>query len=141
MPNITVYLPDQLAERAKAAGLPMSHVFQVAVTEAVQHAEELAASQDGMTSLEHELTDRDGERILLRFRGEVLDASGSVSVYRTAEGKVIVTFDDSEWTEFADIADFDVWLNNETRNNLGGASEAALREAAVKLGLPRVVEL
>lgn len=63
MAKVTIYLPDDLAERVRAAGVSMSPVCQAALEKEVTRMTSLAAVQQQMNRIEVEVGDKRGERI------------------------------------------------------------------------------
>ncbi|MBA3245709.1 MAG: hypothetical protein H0T61_11125 [Actinobacteria bacterium] len=92
--NITVYLPDEIGERAKAAELPVSRLLRDAV---VNELERRAAVTKALALSEvHELQleDKDGRAYIGRVAGAILalESQGAkhVEVYLTDDERVIL---------------------------------------------------
>jgi hypothetical protein len=78
--DITVYLPDEIGQRAKDEGLPLSQMLRASVIEHLSERDALASLLGSMETIELDLEDRVG-----RFRGTEL-AKG---VYLHEDGRVL----------------------------------------------------
>jgi hypothetical protein len=137
MPNITVYLPDELAERVKGAELNVSGVAQRALADELDRRDELAAARDGMTPLTVDAMDRDGTPRRLRFTGRRLADVPEAELYLSEAGKVLLV-EEEDWTLWESTMDFAEWLGSDTRDAQGRDVERALEQAAAELGVPVV---
>ena len=142
MPNVTLYLPDELAERFKGtdANLNMSGLLQRALRDELDRRERHAGGGMELQELEVE----GNEPVTLRFTGRPLAGDGDLDVYLTDDGRVVMVEPES-YSVFDDERDFGDFVSQEggyeLRNQLRRSSEVVLGEAAAELGLPRVVEL
>lgn len=140
--NITVYLPDDVGDRAKAAKLNLSGILREAVTETLHQRAWLEAARDGMAEQRVETSDgRYGESpVILRFTGKLLASDDGTTVWLIEDGRVLVE-DPERYSEFADAPEFADWVHEQGRDNLGANAEAALRNAVAALGITPVVDL
>ena len=138
--NHNVYLPDDLGQRAKDAGINLSSTLRDAITKELAHRDELAKAVDGMVPQSIESTGGDGNAAVLRFTGKQLAADGAgAGVYQTAKGEILLIAEDY-YMHFISAEEFGDFVSAENRNNLGRDAEEMLSEAAVELGAPRVIE-
>lgn len=143
--NRNVYLPDDIDERAKAAGLNLSGLLRQAVITELDRLDTLTAARDGMTEQTIDLEDEDGNPVRLRFTGKHITGPDP-NVYLHHEGKIIVVLDGGyqmteAFEEFDDLDEFSEWVADEQRSTLGREREATLNEAVGMLGGRRVIDL
>lgn len=141
--NHNVYLPDEISERAKAASLNLSGLLRTAVTDELERLDELAAARDGMTEQNVDVDPDEGALLRLRFTGKCIGSAGYrlSEIYLTDEGKVIVTWEDGDYTVYDDVEEFTEWVNNPMRDNLGRDAEEALGNALAEVGGRVVIDL
>lgn len=86
--DITVYLPDELGQRAKEAELPFSRLLRSAVQDELARRE---AATDGADQMErHELQVRDDRGdYTARFTGQQVGGSDHHEVYLLEDGRVL----------------------------------------------------
>lgn len=137
--DITVYLPDEIGERAKAATLPFSRLLRDAVEAELERADALAQAVEGMTPQREETTDRD-RTVILRFTGRALAGDNETTIYQTDSGSIVMV-DPEGYTTWDSAEEYGEWLSNPMRNNLGGATEHVATEAAEELDIPVVIDL
>ena len=143
--DITVYLPDEIGARAKDAGLNLSGLLREAVTGALDRREVVEAAVTDMAERRVETSEgRFGDSpVILRFTGKQLagDSDVTVIVWLIEDGRVLLE-DRESYSVFADAEEFAAWVEDwQRRDNLGGSSEATLRDAVVALGIVPVVDL
>lgn len=130
--DITVYLPDELGERAKAVQLPFSRLLRDAVTKELNRkaamSKTLSASQEYKVAVE----DKDRRVFTGRITGRVIAVSGDLTVYLTDDERVLVH--DAFRTKYWQAHD----PQEELRNLLeGGAYQGAM----AALGLDAIIDL
>jgi hypothetical protein len=121
--DITVYLPDELGQRAKDEGLPLSQMLRTAVIDRFAQADAQASLQDGMEVIELDLEDRVG-----RFTGTEL----AEDIYLHEDGRVIVYKPQEE--RFYEVQD-------PVEELRGVLDEESYLEVVGLLGLTPVVEI
>ena len=130
--DITVYLPDEIGERAKAApGLNLSRLLRDAVTDALQRREAMAKTLS--ESQEHQVgvEDKDGRFFTGRITGSVIAISDDLTVYLTDDERVLVH--DSNKLRYWEVDD----AQEELRDLTGGAYQDAMDA----LGLEAIIDL
>jgi hypothetical protein len=139
--DVTIYMPDELGTRAKAAGVNFSGVTREAVTRELERREELASLTRGRVKHEElELEDKNGERVLLRFDGTLLAGDVDANVYLLAEDGGVLVVLEEDYVHLDSAEEFIAWQRDLARDNQGRSIEEVLEEAARELGAPRVVE-
>lgn len=116
--DITVYLPDELGQRAKAENVNLSRLLRDTLEAQFREDDTVAAVLDDAAEFTLELENEDGIGYRGRFRGTLIAQSESVEVYVTDSGNVLVYDPDKlkYWTETPDtdlddlIGDQDVYL-------------------------------
>ena len=135
--DITVYLPDEIGQRAKDASVKFSALLREAVINELDRIETLEQSRDGMVPQQVEIGGN--PPTLLRFTGKLIAGDMGIAVYETDKGAVILA-EDEDHAHFDDVQEFMYWVDNETRANRGRAAETVLGEAVVEFGGPRIIE-
>lgn len=131
--DITVYLPDDIGERAKAADLPFSRLLRGAVLEELEKRAALEETLEGARTVELEIEDpRRGGVVTGRFTGREIGGSGDATVYVTEDGRVLAY--DEKRLRVQEVED----PAEELRDWL---PEEEYFEAMSQLGLRPVVEL
>jgi hypothetical protein len=138
--NHNVYLPDDISERAKAAGLNLSGLLRAAVVDELDRQAVLAAASDGMAPLEVDIQDADGRQLRLRFTGKHIAGHVDLWIYLTEDGKVLLVGEE-DYQAFDDVEEFSDFVADETRGSYGREHEDTLAEAVAELGGRRVINL
>jgi post-segregation antitoxin (ccd killing protein) len=136
--NHNVYLPDEISERAKAAGLNLSGLLRIAVTDELDRLTALEQARDGMSPQNVDVDSGD-ESLRLRFTGKNI-AGTDPDIYLTNDGKVVLVWDDG-YDTFDDVDAFSDWVSAPHRRRLYRDSEEAVTRALAELGGRRVVDL
>jgi hypothetical protein len=141
--DINTYLPDELGERAKAAGLNFSGLLRGAVSEELEHREALAkASKDAEEYLLPVETEPETFRFYTaRLVGKLLaeDEEVSVEIYVTEDGRVFAYEGSRRLTQLG--VDPVTTLEQELEALLGGGDNSALIKAATALGIKITVDV
>lgn len=94
MANITIYVPDDLHRKVKAANLPISRLCQEALMKELEQQAENAPDADGWERVEYDFTTREGDVVTQAFRGKYVggaDWNGwSYGIWRTPKGAAVV---------------------------------------------------
>ena len=136
--DITVYLPNELGERAKAAELKFSRLLR----EAVETELERRDANDGMTLHYVRQRDQDEHPLRLRFTGRVVAQRDDMTVYLTDSGKVLLTWDEVGYDLYPSADAFGDWFWGEDRQTYGEADyDVTLADAIEALNIPPVIEL
>jgi hypothetical protein len=102
--DITVYLPDEIGERAKAAGLNLSRLLRDAAQTELERRAVIATTLGQATEHLLDLEDEGGTPYTGRITGTVIARDDSGTVYLTTDERVILyDFDKLEHWEI----DFD----------------------------------
>jgi hypothetical protein len=88
--DITVYLPDEIGERAKAAGLKLSRLLRGAVVRELERRVAMEQSLEEHQEFTITTEDADGKPYLGRITGRAIAVSGDVDVYLTTDQRVLV---------------------------------------------------
>lgn len=138
--KVTVYLPDDLGEKVKAADINVSAVCQEALQEELIRQEALAKLDKGMERIELELG-LDGEAVKNAFYGKELafkeyGSEADATIYLTQRHRIAVfhTWDENATLDVYD--DFDAAERQDPESDAG-----LLAQAAAALGEERVVFL
>jgi len=89
--DITIYLPDELGQRARDAKLPFSQLLRAAVIEQLRLKEAVSdfIGDDALETFQLELVGGDGYWFVGRFEGKVLATQDATTVYLTKDGRVV----------------------------------------------------
>jgi hypothetical protein len=111
--DITVYLPDEIGARAKAADLKFSRLLRDAVTGELDRREALEAARDGMVKQRVQASeDRHGENpVVLRFTGRALAGGFETTVWLLEDGRVLVV-GEGGYDQFADAEEYGDWVHD-----------------------------
>ena len=131
--DITVYLPNEIGEKAKAAKLNLSGLLREAVTEELERRRIVKATLEKPQVYEVDVEDNDGRRRYTgRITGALIARDGDVTVYLTDDERVLThNARDSSYWECDDPEE-------ELRDQLSDGSYA---EALHALGLKATVDL
>jgi hypothetical protein len=91
--DITIYLPDELGQRAKAAGLNLSRLLRSAVTDEFERREQMAKTLSEPETYELGIEDPDGRGYIGRITGKMIAADDSLNgatAFLTEDQRVIV---------------------------------------------------
>ena len=88
--DITIYLPDELGRRAKAAELPLSRMLRDAVIEELERQDTVTRTLQDPQTFELDLEDRDGNSYRGRITGAKIAEDNDYSAYLTTDERVIV---------------------------------------------------
>lgn len=130
--DITVYLPDELGQRAKAENVNLSRLLRDTLEAQFREDDTMAAVLDDATQFTLALENEDGIGYRGRFTGKLIARGEAVEVYLTDSGNVLVYDPDklTYWTETPEtdlqelIGDQDAYLE---------AMAALGREATINL--------
>ncbi len=129
----TVYLPNELSARAKAAGLPLSGLLRRAVENELERRTKMASTEFQEHLLD--LSDPDGREFTGRLPAAkvIADDHGATVVYLAEDGRVIVHDEqEARYTE----------LSSEPSNELRALLPTdQYIEAMEALGIPAVVDI
>jgi hypothetical protein len=129
--DITVYLPDDLGQRAKEANLPFSRMLRDAVHDELDRRGAVENTlAKGIVEYEVELGDRTGV-----ITGKHLGDVGFAQVFLTDDGRVLVHHMDREKVDELEDPETELadWLQNDQRHS------DALSHIMTQLGFrPRV---
>ena len=88
--DITVYLPNDIGRRAKAADLPLSRMLRDAVTEELERRDAMTKTLEAAETIELDLVDENGNPYTGRITGTTIADDDYVTVYVTDDERVIV---------------------------------------------------
>ena len=108
--DVTVYLPDELRARAKAAGINLSRTLRDAITEELEHMDAIKEAAGGATPHELELENENGDGYVGRVTGTVVhenERNGNLLILTEDERLIGYSRDqfkywdltDSDWEE------------------------------------------
>jgi post-segregation antitoxin (ccd killing protein) len=131
--DITIYLPDELGERAKREeGLNLSRMLRDAVIEEFERRDAVSNTLEATRTFELDLENRDGRSYVGRITGTAIVADGDHEVYLTDDQRVIAY--DANKLDYFEVDDpleeLSGWLN-----------EPTYMEAMQALGLKPKVDL
>lgn len=134
--NINVYLPDDIAQRAKAEQLPLSRMLRDAVTEELKRRAVMAETLTDSQTYEVEI-ETDAGAFTGRIKGKEIayDERNDVAVYLTDDERVIA-YDSTRMQHYqlGDETDLVVDLR-------GWLSDEAYADAMHALGRKPVIDL
>lgn len=88
--NITIYLPDEIAERAKSRkDIILSRILREALAELFEREDTMAKTLDGAKEIVLDLEDHEGRRYKGRIQGTKIAGSDNVEVFLTDENVVV----------------------------------------------------
>lgn len=132
--DITVYLPDEIGQRAKAAELNLSGLLRAAVSDELERRAQVTKTLTEPQTYEIYLEDRDGRGYKGRITGAMLvRTNDDIEVYLTDDERVIV-YDENKtehWELDNPVAELRDWL----------VSDADYAEAMKALGESPVIDL
>lgn len=131
--DITVYLPDEIGERAKAAELNLSRMLRDAVTEELERRTAVENTLSDSQTIELELEDDEGRIYTGRITGAEIARQdhGDWSVFLAQDGRVILY--DGERMKY--------WVLDDPAAELAHLDPAVYAEACSALGIKAVVDL
>jgi len=89
--NITVYIQDELGAKAKEAGLPMSALFQKAVTGELERRRAVEVTESKANTYEVDMVDEEGRRYTGRIIGtRMAEGHRGEQVYLGEDERVLV---------------------------------------------------
>jgi post-segregation antitoxin (ccd killing protein) len=88
--DITIYLPDDLARRAKESRVNLSRMLRDALTEHFQEEDAMAATLDDSQEIKLQLENEDGSVYYGRIKGKMIGAGDHNEVYLTEAENVVV---------------------------------------------------
>jgi hypothetical protein len=88
--NINVYLPNELAERAKAADLPFSRLLRAAVRGELERRTEMSNTLQNSYESFIDLEDENGRRYQGKIVGKLIASDSKRRVYLTNDERVLV---------------------------------------------------
>lgn len=130
--DITVYLPDEIGRRAKAAELPLSRMLRDAVIQELERQDAVTKTLTDPQTFELDLEDRDGNAYTGRITGAKIADDRDVTIYLTDDERVIAYEADKGRYDVVDDPESDLanWLRGD-----------AYLEAMNALGLKPIVDL
>lgn len=87
--KVTVYLPDEIGEKAKQHELNLSGLLRAAVEEEIMRQEAVAENSDGMEEIILDLKDDNDLTYRGRFTGKLLVEDGHGYLYRKEDGTLL----------------------------------------------------
>jgi post-segregation antitoxin (ccd killing protein) len=130
--DITVYLPDEIGERAKSAGLNLSRLLRDAVSQELERRDALAETLENPETYNVALEDRDGLEYTGRITGRLIASSGDIDVYLAEDERVLVH----------DRFKLKYWEEDDPQENLRDVLEpGSYRTAMNALGLEAIIDL
>lgn len=115
--NITIYLPDDLGQQAKAAELPLSQMLRAAVIDELRRREAMEQMLEGeqVKAYQVDLYSADGEQYVGRITGACLCDSIDCQVYLAEDERVLLyDSDKAEVCELTDpVEELRDWLSEE----------------------------
>jgi hypothetical protein len=130
--DITVYLPDELGERAKRDEINLSRMLRDALTEEFERSDTMSKTLNKPETYELELDDDETGQYTGRITGKLIAEDDDVAVYLTERERVIVY--DGSLLRYHDITD-------DPEEGLSGLRHAAYTDACRALGINPVVDL
>jgi post-segregation antitoxin (ccd killing protein) len=103
--DITIYLPDELARRAKDRGINLSRMLRNALTAQFHEEETTAAVLEGATKIELNLKNDSGSVYTGRITGTKIASGDHVDVFLT-DRKNVVVYDFDRLRYYVEGADF-----------------------------------
>ncbi len=136
--NINVYLPDDIAKRAKSEELPLSRMLRDAVTEELERRDAMSATLRKTQAYELDLEDEDGGIYTGRITGMMIAEDGDIAVYLT-EDKRLIVYDGGNLRYSVLGQHPPATIEEELREWL--RADEAYKEAIAALGLKMVIDL
>ena len=133
--DITVYLPDELATRAKREEVNLSRMLRNELVEEFQRRDAMSATLDSPQTYELTLENEDGETYIGRVTGTELAEDGYVTAYLTEDERVLVYDESRSRYEVLQEWDIEGGLRNWLRDDEAYAS------AMSALGRTPVIDL
>ena len=91
--NVNTYLPDDLAERAKAEGLNLSRMLRDAVTEELERREAVSETLSEMQEFKLPLEDEEGNAYIGRIAGKIIGVDRDRSTVFLTEDERVIGYD------------------------------------------------
>ena len=89
--QITVYLPDEIGEKAKGAGLNLSGLLRTAVIDELERRRAMEATLDELVEYEVDMVDDEGRSYIGRITGKrIAVGSRDEEVFVTDDERVLV---------------------------------------------------
>jgi hypothetical protein len=129
--NITVYLPDEIGEQAKAADINLSRLLRDAVTAELHRREVLRTMLKESQVHEVAVEDRDGNSFTGRITGRVIAEDEPITVFLTDDERVLV-YDEKRLA---------YWEADDPQEDLRDLSDAEYAAAMQALGLDAIIDL
>jgi len=129
--DITVYLPDELGERAKREGINLSRMLRDEITASFERTDAMASTLEGTTTYEREIEDKNGYSYTGRITGKLIAEDNDTEVFLTDDERVIAY--DCRKADYYEIAD--------PESELRGMRDEAYLEAMRALGIGIVRDL
>lgn len=132
--DVTVYLPDDVGERAKNEGINLSRTLRDALHDELARRDAMSSALKDTQTHELQLEDKEGNPFTGRIAGTVLaeDVRHDVTVFLTDDERVIVYDERRSQHQIIDDPEDDLrgWL-----------SDGAYTEAMNALGIKAIVDL
>lgn len=130
--DITIYLPNELGERAKREGINLSRMLRDELLEELQRRATVSQTLEQTQTYELDLEDEEGALYVGRVNGTVIGESGEVRVFLTDDERVIL-YDGGE-TRY--------WVVRDPAEELRGSlDDEEYARALGALGLTPVIDL
>jgi post-segregation antitoxin (ccd killing protein) len=99
--DITIYLPDDIAQRAKKQNVNLSRLLRDALVEKFRVEDIMAETLEGASEIKLKLENENGRMYTGRITGKMIASGNRVEVYLTEDERVIVyDFDNLKyWVE------------------------------------------
>ena len=88
--DITIYLPDEIADRAKRQNVNLSRLLRDALAAQFQQEDAMAKTLEGASQVVLQLENEDGRTYKGRITATKIAGSGDVEVFLTEEENVVV---------------------------------------------------
>ncbi len=147
--NITVYLPDELGAKAKAAELPLSRLLRAAVEDELERRDTVEKTLSETQTYELEVLDEEDRPYTGRLKGKIIasdDTRTPVACedpgFMARERRSTVYMTDDERVIVYDEDDGKIWPQEDPEEDLRSwLGPGAYAEAMHALGLKPVIDL
>jgi hypothetical protein len=88
--DLTVYLPDEIGERAKEEGINLSGMLRAALIAELERRSKMRTAVDAPDTYEVRLVNPDGGEYTGRITGKLIDREGDWEIYLTSDERVVI---------------------------------------------------